>query len=167
MAFDIRRLFRHLSLSPASVRSCFTPAVLAQVESMIQRSEILHGGEVRFVVESDLPLRSLLARRTSRQRALELFSNLGIWDTEGNAGVLIYVLFADRAVEIVADRGFNAGVTPAEWAAVSRQMEEAFRRGDWAVGAVSGVEAAATLVARHFPAPAQKANELPDRPLLL
>jgi uncharacterized membrane protein len=167
MGFDIRRLLTHLSQNPASVRRRFTPAVLAEIEAAIQRTEALHGGEVRFVVETDLPIRSLLTGRSSRQRALDLFSQLGVWDTQDNAGVLIYVLYADRAVEIVADRGFNAAVTSQEWAEVSRRMEDAFRRGDWAGGAVSGVEAAATLVARHFPASAQKANELPDRPLLL
>jgi hypothetical protein len=150
-----------------AVRRRFTPAVLDAVETAVRTAESEHGGEVRFVVETDLPVFALLADRSARARALEIFASHGVWDTEENAGVLVYVLWADRAVEIVADRGFNGRVTADEWTSVSRLMEAAFRVGDWHRGAVSGVEAVGKLVARHFPARPQKPNELPDRPLLL
>ena len=105
--------------------------------------------------------------KTPRERALKVFSNLGVWDTKANTGVLIYVLLADRQVEIVADRGINRRVEPAEWQAVYHDMVEAFRQGDFEQGAVNGVRAVGALLERHFPAPPVNPNELPNRVELL
>jgi uncharacterized membrane protein len=99
-----------------------------------------------------------------------VFSQLRVWDTEANNGVLIYVQLADRNVEIVADRGFQGRVSSAEWEAVCRLMEEHFRAGRFQIGSIAGVDAIGDLLARHFPqdlANAQSRNQLPDRPALL
>jgi uncharacterized membrane protein len=94
-----------------------------------------------------------------------------VWDTEHNNGVLIYVQLADRHVEIVADRGFEGRVSPVEWQAVCRLMEEHFRAGRFKEGSIAGVDAIGNLLARHFPQNAEPAarspNQLPDRPTLL
>ncbi len=163
----ILRLVRHLLQSPTAVRRRFTPTVLDAIEAAVGRAEAQHGGEVRFVVESDLGVAALLARRSARDRAIDVFAAKRVWDTAHNNGVLVYVLWADRAVEIVADRGFNGLVSADEWAGACRSMERAFRAGDWQGGAVSGVATVGKLVARHYPASDHKPNELPDRPLLL
>jgi uncharacterized membrane protein len=163
----LARVVRHVWQSPAAVRRRFTPAVLDAIETAVRRAESDHGGEVRFVIETDLSVLAVLRGCSARDRAIEVFSASRVWDTEQNNGVLVYVLWADRAVEIVADRGLNGRVTVAEWAQVSRLMETAFRAGDWSGGAVSGVDAVGRLLARHFPTGPQNPNELPDRPLLL
>ena len=107
--------------------------------------------------------------RTPRARALQVFAALGVWDTEANNGILIYVLLADRDVEIVADRGFNGRVSPAEWAAVCNTMEEKFRSGQYERGAVEGVHEAGRLLARHYPPlpGGRDEDELPNRPAVL
>ncbi len=163
----IIRLARHLCETRFAARRRFTPAVLDRIEAAVAKAEGAHQGELRIVIETDLDAWSILAGKASRQRALEVFAGSRVWDTESNNGVLIYVLFADRAVEIVADRGFNGLVTPAEWAAVCRAMETEFRQGRWEQGAVAGVEGVARLLARHFPGTGSQGNELPDRPVLL
>ena len=112
-------------------------------------------------------MRSLWQGKTPRERALEVFSNLGVWDTEANTGILIYVLLADRQVEIIADRGINRRVESSEWQAVCHDMVEAFRQGDFEAGSVQGVRAVGALLERHFPAPPVNPNELPDRVELL
>jgi uncharacterized membrane protein len=161
------RLLRHLVETRIATRRRFTPAVLDRIEAAITLGERAHCGELRVVIETDLDAWSILFGKSSRQRALEVFAHYGVWDTEQNNGVLIYVLFADRAVEIVADRGFNALVTPAEWASVCRAMETEFRQDRWEHGAIAGVEAAAQLLSRHYPGSGRQGNELPDRPVLL
>jgi uncharacterized membrane protein len=103
----------------------------------------------------------------ARERALEVFGQLRVWDTERNNGVLIYLLMADRDVEIVADRGLNGLVQAAEWETVCQAMEADFRRGAYEAGVRQGVKAIGELLARHFPPPANNRNELPDRPTLL
>jgi len=164
----LRRLVRHLLTTRHALRRAFPHGTLARIEGAVHAGEALHDGEVRFAVETDLELPALLAGMTARQRAIELFSLLGIWDTERNNGVLIYVLFADREVEIVVDRGFNAVVPEAEWRAICDAMRGHFFRGEFEAGALGGIEAVSRLMARHFPAqPGRGQDELPNRPLLL
>jgi uncharacterized membrane protein len=148
----------------------FPASTLDAIEQAIKRAELTHLGEIRFAIETALTPRHILNDITPRAHALEVFSHLRVWDTDGNNGVLIYVQLADRDVEIVADRGFQGRVSQAEWEAVCRLMEEHFRAGRFQVGAIAGVDAIGNLLTRHFPQGANKAthaNQLPDRPTLL
>ncbi len=165
---DARRILGHLFTSRRAVRRAFPPASLDRIEAAVHAGERAHDGEIRFAVESALELPSLLAGQTPRERALELFSLLRVWDTERNNGLLIYLLYADRDVEIVADRGFNDLVAPEEWAALCSRMRQYFARGEFEAGALAGIEEASALVARYFP-PGGRASvdELPDRPVIL
>jgi uncharacterized membrane protein len=162
------RLWRHLVTDHRFARRAFPAPVLRRIEAAIAAGERTHRGEVRFVVEPALPLASVVKALAPRERALEIFGLLRIWDTEDNAGVLVYLLLADRDVEIVADRGVHRAVGAAEWEAVCRDMEAAFRDGRFAEGAEAGIAQINALLARHFPTGATaQANELPDRPLIL
>ena len=164
---DLQRIARHLLTTGLSVHKRFPPQVRRTIEQAIGASEAKHSGEIRFAVEATLNLRSLLRGKTAHERALEVFSMLGVWDTEANTGVLIYVLLADRQVEIIADRGINRHVEPAAWQAVCRRMVEAFRQGDFEAGSVQGVRAVSALLERHFPPLPVNPNELPNRVELL
>jgi uncharacterized membrane protein len=139
---------------------------MAAIEDAVAKSEREHGGEVRFAVEPALDTSALLAGESARERALEVFSLLRLWDTDERNGVLIYLLLADRDIEIVADRGLNI-VQPAEWEAICKTMEQALRRGQFQTALVDGVQAVSRMVARHFPRRAGDRNELPDRPVAL
>ncbi len=163
----VLRLLRHLIETHYATRRRFTPAVLDRIEAAVRAAEAGHCGELKVVIETDLDVWSILSGKSPRQRALEVFAGLQVWDTEHNNGVLLYFLFADQAVEIVADRGFNGLVTPQEWAAVCRAMESEFRQRRWEHGMLAGVAAAAQLLARHFPASGGQGNEIADRPVLL
>lgn len=114
-----------------------------------------------------MPFTCLRNNDKARQRAADLFGRLGVWDTEGNSGVLIYVQLVDHQVEILADRGIAAKVALAEWEAICRSMEAAFRAGDYRNGALAAIQRAGELLTEHFPAGERNPNELPDRPLLL
>jgi uncharacterized membrane protein len=168
---EIGRLIRHAAATHWRTRMLFPAATLDAIERAIARAEKTHGGEIRFAVETGLTPLHILNGMAPRARALEVFASLRVWDTESNNGVLIYVQLADRAVEIVADRGFKGRVSPAEWEAVCRLMEEHFRAGRFETGSIAGVDAIGNLLARHFPAnverPAASHNQLPDRPTLL
>ncbi|HTY98248.1 MAG TPA: TPM domain-containing protein [Rhodocyclaceae bacterium] len=149
------------------VRRAFPKPALAAIGAAVGDAEKLHDGELRFVVEGAMPLASLWRDETPRQRAVEVFARLRIWDTERNNGVLIYVQLADREVEVLADRGIARRVAQAEWDGICRGMEAAFKVGDFRRGALEAVEAAGRLLARHFPARAKTANDLPDAPVVL
>jgi uncharacterized membrane protein len=162
---DLPRIARHLTAMPGAVRRAFPPAAMAAIEQAIARSETQHRGEVRFAVEAALDAPGILGGQSARARAIEVFSQLGVWDTEDNNGVLIYLLLADRDVEIVADRGINAVVAAQEWEVICRAMEAALRRREFAPAVLGAIDAVSNLLARHFPPRAGDRNELADRPV--
>jgi uncharacterized membrane protein len=163
-----QRLWRHLASGPWSVRRHFPGEALAAIEQAVKDCEGRHAGEIRFAVEAALPPGDVLAGATPRERAIAVFSELRVWDTEHNNGVLIYLLLADHDVEIVADRGVAGGRVPtAEWEACCQVMEAQFRAGRFREGAIAGIRAVAEVLAQHPPARPDHGNELPDAPVLL
>jgi uncharacterized membrane protein len=163
----LARFLRHLFATSLQTHRCFPAHALAAIEHEVRATESRHGGELRFAIETALEVAALLRGVTPRQRALEVFSQLHVWNTAGNNGVLIYVLLADRDVEIVADRGFDNRVRPEEWEAACRIMEQEFRDRRFKDGAVAGVRAVGALIGRHFPPESRDVNELPNRPVIL
>jgi hypothetical protein len=162
------RYWRHFATDHGHVRRAFPAAVLAAIEGAIRGGEATHRGQVCVAIEPALPLPSVFRKVSPRDRALEVFAHLRVWDTEENCGVLIYVLLADRDVEIVADRGIDSRVGAEGWATICRLMEAAFRDGRYADGALAGVQAVSALLARHFPGDGRaRANEISDRPVVL
>ena len=164
---SIGRIARHLLEHHWRARRVFTPAVLARIEEAIQAGERTHSGQLRFVVEGALDGAPLFRNQTARERALDIFSRLRIWDTAHNNGVLIYLLLADRNVEIVADRGIDARVGAEGWESICREMEAAFAQGQFEAGAIKGIAAVSRELARYFPPHGPHPNELPDRPIVI
>jgi uncharacterized membrane protein len=162
-----KRILKHLSTGRAAVRRVFPLRTLDAIEQAIRSTEARHAGQIRFAVEAALELAPLLAGQTGQQRAIEVFSKLRVWDTEHNNGVLIYLLLADRAVEIVADRGIHVKLGKEVWEAICREMEAAFREGHFEAGVLAGIHAVGEHLSRHFPARSGKANEMLDRPVVL
>ncbi len=109
----------------------------------------------------------LLKGATAHTRAVALFSDLHVWDTEENTGVLVYLQLVDRDFEIVADRGINACVTQDEWETICRRMEAAFREGRYEEGVITGLRDITVLLTRHFPAREENPDELPNKPVML
>src|SRR5215218_1072576 len=149
---SIKRITRHLLQHHWRARQVFPKDVLDRIEQAIKRGEAMHSGQVRFVVEGALDGSPLFRNQPARERALDVFSQLRIWDTAHNNGVLIYLLLADRDVEIVADRGIDAHVGAAGWEQVCTTMEKEFRAGLFEHGVIKGIQEVSRLMARHFPA---------------
>ena len=161
----VSRLLRHLFVPDWIARRPFTPAVLRAIERAIGASEARHRGEIRFAIEAGLAPAHL--KTSTRARARQVFAQLGVWDTEENSGVLLYVQLVDRRIEIVADRGIAQRVPQTEWDGVCRAMEQAFKRRRYEAGALEAIRAVTDILARHFPARGANPNELPDKPALL
>ena len=163
----LRRHLRHVATTRWSTRRHFPQSTRDAIEQAIGECESRHGGEIRFVVETAFDLPELWRKLAPRTRALQLFGQFGVWNTEHNNGVLIYVLMADHAVEIVADRGIASRVPQAEWDAVCKQMQHHYREGRFREGSVVGILGVGALLGRHFPGTRPSANELPNQPVLL
>ena len=161
------RWIRHLA-SSVRVRRLFPQAALDAIHKAIAAGERRHAGELCFAIEQAMPWRDLARGHGVRQRALDVFAQLRVWDTHANNGVLIYVLLAERAIEIVADRGISERVAQDEWQVICDRMRERFAARDYGNGAIDGVNAVSDLLAQHFPADGSaRENELGDTPVLL
>lgn len=163
----LKRWLKHLLAGRWQVRQHFPQVAMLRIEQAIRESERSHSGELRFAVEAGLEWPELWRGVTPRARAIEVFSQLRVWDTEQNSGVLIYLLLADRDVEIVADRGIHARVGDAGWRQICASMEQQFRKGQFEQGVMEGVAAITTLLRQHFPAAPDNPNEMRNDPVVL
>lgn len=161
------RWLRHL-FAPSSTRT-FPADALERIAGAIAASEARHTGEICFAVEAGLPVSAVLVGQRARDRAGEVFARLRVWDTDANNGVLVYLLLADHAIEIVADRGFAGRVGDADWSGICVALSDALRTGRAEAGVLRAVADISTLLERHFPRPEGyvDTNELPDRPQML
>jgi len=163
---NLSRLIRHLLTPSWQVKRAFPAATLRAIEQAIGACESTHVGELRFVIEGALDGAPLWRGQSARERAIDLFSQLRIWDTEHNCGVLVYVLLADRSVEIVADRGIHACCGSQTWSAICRGMETKYANGEFHAGSVQGIAAIADFLTHHFPSGDDCINELPNAPVV-
>ena len=163
------RALRHLWLDAADARRLLPTEACARLEAAVQASEARHLGELRLCVEAGLPWGALRQGLDARQRALELFSTLRVWDTAHNNGVLIYLLLADQRIEVVADRGVSAHVTTETWQALADRLGTALRQGQPEPGLLAAIEQGSALLRQHHPNPqgAPRTNELPDAVVLI
>ena len=164
---NIKRIVKHLIMSERQVKSCFPADVLDFIEQEIKASETFHSGEIRFVVESALEGAPLFKDQSARARAIDVFSQLRIWDTEQNNGVLIYMLFADRDVEIIADRGIHAKVGSETWDKICHLMEGEFKQGNFKEGVTLGITSITQHLLTYFPIMPIDKNELSNKPVLI
>ena len=160
------RLLKHRRLDERDAHRLVGPQALARITARVAASEQRHGGEIRICIEAGLPLSYIRRHATARERAVAMFGKLRVWDTEHNNGVLIYLLLAEHAIEIVADRGVSRHVDAEQWSRITASMAQAFALGDFEQGLNLAIDAVGEVLTAHFPlAPGQRhVDELPDAP---
>lgn len=163
----MKRLFRHLFTSSLTVRRAFPETALKAIETRIAEGETTHRAELRVIIEARLPWEMIFGKKPSRERALELFGRYGIWDTEENCGVLLYINLADRQVDIVADRGIAQKVGQPVWQQICHDLTDGFRQGKFHESTLKALSAINRLLAQHFPSFGRRENQLPDHPVIL
>ncbi len=166
----MKRVIKHLVLPSWQLRRTFPAETLRNIEQAIAASEAQHTAEIRFAVESALDTDALLHGQSAQARAVSVFSNLRVWDTEANNGVLIYLLLADQDVEIVSDRAAHAKIGTDAWRTICSMMEVSFKHGNFEAGVLLGIEAVTQHLVKHFPRHdlnALEPNELPNAPVVL
>jgi len=161
------RIWRHLSTTTAVAKRAFPSATLDAITAAVTAGEQTHRGEIRLVVEKSLPFAAVREGVSNRQRALAMFAECGVWDTEDNCGVLIYINLAERKVDIVADRGIDRRIDAATWQAVCDTMTAGFAQGKFHDSTLAAIARVNALLQQHFPAQGRRINELPDRPAML
>jgi len=162
----MHRIIQNLITTRYALNRAFPEPVLDAIEQAVKTSEQQQDGEIRFAIETSLDLPTLLRDQSVRDRAIEVFSGLQVWDTRANNGVLIYLLLAEKDIEIVADCGFNDRVDAAEWQQVCSNMEQEFAEKRFKEGAILGIEQVTRLISKYYPPLDEDTNELPDRPFV-
>lgn len=167
MTGRLKRLWRHRWVSEREALRVFDAAAFERIESAITEGERLHRAEIRFAVEPELDIYRIWASMTPRERALQVFSEQGVWDTEDNTGILIYLLWADHAVEIVADRAADRVLPAARWQEICAELTRACREGWHVDGVVAAVAALNQAMQAALPAAAGNQDELSNRSIVL
>lgn len=168
MSMPVQRLWVNLFRGWFQVRRYFSAKLLDAMTEAIADGERTHLGEVRFAIESRLHPLAVLTGLDATTRARQVFAQLGVWDTEHNCGVLLYMLMSEHRIEVVADRGIARRVGADEWAAICARMQESFVAGQWHAGVLRGIADVHALLASHFPSHGRaRPDELPDKPVLL
>lgn len=162
------RVLRHRSLDTRDTHHAIPQDMVQRLMARVTASEKRHSGEIRIYVEASLPSSYLWRGASTRERAVTMFGKLKVWDTEQNNGVLIYLMLAERAIELVVDRGIHAHVPAQHWQMVVTRMADAFRSGRYEDGLTQALEEVSAVLVQHFPlAPGERSvNELPDAPVL-
>ena len=162
----LARIGRHRWMDDRDVRSAAPPELLQQLERYVAASEARHSGEIRICIEAGLPMSYLWRDASPRERAIAMFGKLRVWDTQHNNGVLIYLLLAENAIEIVADRAISTPATGDFWSKIITTLSEHLKRGDFERGLTQAVEEISSLLVQQFPVQADQANlnELSNRP---
>ena len=163
----IRRLFRHLFILPNALSRHLSADAMRRIEAAIAQSESLHSGQICFVVEAHLHVFDIFRRKSAKNRAIEIFSNFHVWDTEHNNGVLIYLLLADHDFEILADRGVHQYLGAAGWEGICKKMESMFRQGQFEAGIIQGIDNISEQLKQHYPVQGKNINELANAPISL
>lgn len=161
---DLLRGCRHLFTFSEVVKRYFSEEDNAAMTAAVQEAELRTSGEIAVVIEPALEFSDALRGTGGQERALQVFAREHVWDTELNNGVLLYVLIADRDIEIVADRGVSTLVEPAVWSGICTKVEECFRAGKFRDGIILGVKEIGEILARHFPSETPGRGQLDDEP---
>lgn len=140
---------------------------MERITTAIGESEQKHDAEIVFAIEPSLAPLAAWKGYSARERAIDVFSQLRVWDTESNNGVMIYLLLADHDIEIIADRGVNRLAGAEYWEDVCQNMEENFRNGKFEEGVLLGLETITKLLVTHYPKTQGNQNELENKPVVL
>ncbi|MGL4994616.1 MAG: TPM domain-containing protein [Deefgea sp.] len=163
----MKRLWQHIKPNP--YRAQFGKGLANNLAQTITQAEQGHRGEIRLVVESSLPSVLIWQDTTPRARAIDWFSQLRVWDTEGNTGILLYLLLAENKLELVADRGIANKVPQAQWDAICAQLQTHLAQHKIEIGLSTTISQLGELLQQHFPIENAQANpdELSNQPVII
>ncbi len=155
-------LFKYLFYFGKTAKSAFPESDLKKIEEAIANSEINHRAEICFACETKLGFWDYLKSVNSRERALQVFSDMKVWDTIENNGLLIYILLAERKVEIILDRKIIEQTSQEEWLRITKDMEKGLAKKDYLKSVVFALEEASLVLEKCFPVRMDNPNELED-----
>src|SRR5581483_5859885 len=108
-----------------------------------------------------------IQRARAHDKAVEQFLAQNMHTTHGRTGVLIYVSFAERYAEVIADDGIYKKVRPAVWEEVIAELTSHLARGTREQGFIAAIGMCGKVLAEHFPPGHLDKDELPNHLIVL
>ncbi len=163
----VKRLWQHIKPNPN--RTQFSSELASQLANTIATAEQGHRGEIRLVIETRLPSALIWQNATARARAIDWFSQLRVWDTEHNTGILLYLLLAENKLEFIADRGIASKVPQAQWDEICAQLQTHLAKHQIEIGLSTTISQLGRLLQQHFPLGNEQVNpnELSNEPVII
>jgi len=138
---------------------------MSKVEDFLSKEEELTIVEAIRVAEKNTSgeIRVHIEQTTSKvpfDRALEVFHELKMNETQQQNGVLFYFAVADKTFAICGDKGINDLVSADFWDCTKDAMVTQFKSGDFKQGIVDGILNAGEQLKKYFPWSEGDTNEL-------
>ena len=163
---SFKRWLKHFLYMPASKRY-FNRQDQTAIAEAVRLAEQGHVGEIQVVIEGHIPSAQAY-HQNARLRAQQLFAELGVWDTEYNSGVLIYLNLCEQQVEIVIDRGIHQATEVSVWQGICQQMIEALKVKQYRQAVVLGVQQTGVVLNEFYALQSENnVNELSNNPVIM
>jgi uncharacterized membrane protein len=134
----------------------FSKSEEEQIVAAIKAAEKNTSGEIRVHIEASSKGKDPL------ERAVQVFQELEMHQTEARNGVLFYLAYEDHAFSIFGDQGINQKVPVGFWDSTRDQMQSAFKKLAFAEGLIAGITEAGEVLKAYFPYQSDDQNELDD-----
>ncbi len=134
----------------------FSKSEEEQIVAAIKAAEKNTSGEIRVHIEASSKGKDPL------ERAVQVFQELEMHQTEARNGVLFYLAYEDHAFSIFGDQGINKKVPEEFWDSTRDQMQAAFKKLAFAEGLIAGITEAGEVLKAYFPYQSDDQNELDD-----
>lgn len=162
---SLARLFRQMMFVPFLHNRWLDDGVKIRLTRAITHAEKGHAGEIVLIIENHLPTNKAYTM-DCYERALGLFAEHGVWDTEHNTGVLIYVNLCEHDLQIIADRGIDAHACD-EWQSLCQNTLDDFKKGDMEQGLMRLIGKVGRLLNSYFPCDDVDGDELSNQVIYL
>lgn len=163
---SLKRWFKHF-LYISSTHRYFNKQDRMHIANAVQQAEKGHVGEIQVVIEGHIPC-SQAYHQNTRLRAQQLFAELGVWDTELNSGVLLYLNLCERKVEIVIDRGLKNATQAETWNKICQNIAVTLAQKEYVRAVTEGVNEIGLVLDQYYvETDLHDENELPNEPIIL
>jgi uncharacterized membrane protein len=163
---SLKRWFKHFFYI-SSAHRFFNKKDRLEIAQAVQQAEKGHVGEIQVVIEGHIPC-SQAYHQNTRLRAQQLFAELGVWDTELNSGVLLYLNLCERKVEIVIDRGLKNATQAETWNEICQNIIVNLTQKQYLRAVTKGVDDIGQVLNQYYvESDLHNQNELPNEPIIL
>ena len=136
-----------------AIQTRFSKEEQLKIVQAIEQAELNTSGEIRVHIEKKCKTDPL-------KRAVEVFEQLKMHQTEDRNGVLFYLAVNDKKFAVIGDEGINSKVEEHFWDDVKSMLLDHFKQSKFSEGLSKGIALAGEKLKTYFPYQSDDTNEL-------